>query len=76
MRNLITIMVFLYIAIPCMTEPNCTSEISGDLDDNCKVDFADFSIMASDWQKSTTCEPNVTEEWVKGLVELEAGLIF
>ena len=35
----------------------CPYDIAGDLDDNCKVDFLDFVIMAGNWLVDCFVEP-------------------
>jgi hypothetical protein len=30
----------------------CTEPLSGDLNDDCKVDFKDFALLTTDWGKS------------------------
>ena len=45
----------------------CTEEIPGDIDDNCKVDFNDFSLLANNWlitEELELSDSNITEEWV------------
>jgi hypothetical protein len=31
------------------SEPACPSKVLGDLNDDCKVDFADLALMAQNW---------------------------
>ncbi len=38
-------------------EADCTEEIAGDINDDCKVDFTDFAIIAADWLKCNL-DPN------------------
>ena len=42
----------------------CTQDIAGDLNEDCKIDFNDFAIMASSWLEGEFAEPNFAEEWV------------
>jgi len=45
----------------------CTEPIAGDLDDNCKVDFNDFALLANDWfttEELEQSDSNVIQEWV------------
>ena len=63
MKTAILIFACLLLVIPCKAEPNCTKEISGDVSGDCKVDFNDFAIIASDWFEVGTLEPNAIQEW-------------
>lgn len=60
MKKLLLIVVFLLLVIPHQVQATCEPNIPADLTGDCKVDFNDFVIMASDWFE--TGEPN--EEWV------------
>jgi uncharacterized delta-60 repeat protein len=51
--------VFLLLVIPHQVQPACEPNIPADLTRDCKVDFSDFAMMASDWFK-----PAVPHEWV------------
>ncbi len=36
----------------------CTANLDGDLDDNCRIDFADYAVLAGNWlEDSTSTEP-------------------
>ena len=48
------------LVVSSQTQATCEPNIPGDITGDCKVDFNDFVIMASDWFE--TGEPN--EEWV------------
>ncbi len=64
MRKVTFILAWLLLASPCQAEATCEPNIPGDISGDCKVDFNDFAIMASDWLEVGTLEPNVVKEWV------------
>jgi hypothetical protein len=38
-------------ALTTSSEPTCSAPIVGDLNNDCKVDFRDFALMAANWLK-------------------------
>ena len=42
------------VNIYSITELNCPGEILGDFDENCRIDFDDFLVLASDWLDGQT----------------------
>jgi probable HAF family extracellular repeat protein len=38
-------------------KPPCPYTLAGDLNDDCKVDFADFAVMATNWLVDCHAEP-------------------
>jgi uncharacterized delta-60 repeat protein len=66
MKSMIMLLCLIFV-IPCQAEPNCIEEIPSDVDNNCKVDFNDFALLANNWFTSEELEPNdsnVIQEWV------------
>lgn len=54
MRTLIIILVWVLSAGACQAEAICAGRLAGDVDEDCKVDFDDFAILAGDWMQSGT----------------------
>jgi hypothetical protein len=46
--------------VPGVPEPICNYVIAGDLNDDCKVNFADFAILAENWLVDCELTPNDT----------------
>ena len=44
--------------LPIVSEPICNYVIAGDLNDDCKVNFADFAILAENWMVDCEVTPN------------------
>jgi len=44
--------------VPVVSEPICNYVIAGDLNDDCKVNFADFAILAENWLVDCEVTPN------------------
>jgi len=64
MRKVTFILAWLLLASPRQAKATCEPNIPGDISGDCKVDFNDFAIIASDWLEVGTLEPNVVQEWV------------
>jgi uncharacterized delta-60 repeat protein len=61
----IFVLFCVLLATPCQAA--CDPNISGDISEDCKVDFNDFSLLANDWSITEELEPsdsNVIQEWV------------
>lgn len=69
MKKLIFLWAGLLLVVPCQAETICTEDIPGDVDENCKVDFNDFAIMASDWLEVSDFESNIAQEWCVDMEE-------
>jgi hypothetical protein len=61
-RKTIFLLAWLLLVIPCKVQAACEPNIPGDVSGDCKVDFNDFAIIASDWLESSSGEPN--QEWL------------
>jgi hypothetical protein len=59
MRKLAFVLVWLLLVIPCQAQAACDTNIPGDITGDCKVDFDDFAMLASDW-----LEAGQPHEWV------------
>jgi len=62
MRTPILTLLCLLVLVPCNVQAACEPNIPADVSGDCKVDFNDFAIIASDWLESGSAEPN--QKWV------------